>query len=333
MSLLEHARESLERNKPGSSRGKTKMQIAGDFFNLTGAGTTSDFATALEEALHKTLLAAYAIAPDKWTRFCKIGSVSDFRVHNRYRMGFLGGLDVVLEDGEFTNKSLADASKETQQAKTYGNILALSRQAIINDDMGVFNGVAVTLGRAAGLSIELAVFALIAENSGMGPDMNDATALWDDTAHSNESAGGGISVARFDADRVIMAAQTDSSTNEILDMRPTKLLIPVGTEGAARVINSSQWDHDTGTNVEIPNKVQGLFDDVIGTGRLTGTRYYMFADPAVAPTIEVAFLEGEQEPYMEVKDGWRVDGVEWKVRHDFGVAAVDWRASLTDAGA
>lgn len=331
MSLLDHAREALERNKPGSSRGKTKMKIAGDYFALAGAGTTSDFTTALEEALHKTLLASYAITPDKWRRFCAIGAVSDFRIHNRYRLGFLGGLDVVLESGEFTNKSLADATKETQQAKTYGNILALSRQVIINDDMGVFNGVAMTLGRAAALSIELGVFALLAENSSFGPDMNDGKALFH-VDHNNIGAGAAISVASLDADRVIMAAQTDESGNEILDLRPAKLLVAAGIEGSARVINSSQWDHD-GTKLQKPNKVQGLFDDIIGTGRLTGTRRYMFVDPAALPVIEVAFLEGEQSPFMELQEGWRVDGVEWKVRHDFGVAAVDWRGALTDAGA
>ena len=81
--------------------------------------------------------------------------------------------------------------------------------------------------------------------------------------------------------------------------------------------------------------VQGLFDDVIGTGRLAAgtTRRYLFADPAIAPTIEVAFLEGEQSPFMELENGWRIDGVEWKVRHDFGVAAVDYRGALIDAGA
>jgi ATP-dependent protease ClpP protease subunit len=333
MSLLDHCRDSLERNRPGSSRGRTKMQLAGDFFAHEGGHqTTSDFSTALEEALHKTLLASYALQPDKWRRFCAIGTVSDFRVHNRYRLGFLAGLDIVGEGGEFTNKELADATKETQQAVTRGNILALSRQAIINDDMGVFNGVAVTLGRAAGLSIELAVFALLAENSGMGPAMNDGTTMFH-ADHSNVGAGAAISVTALDADRVIMAAQTDESGNEILDLRPTKLLVPAGLEGAARVINSSQWDHTTGTDVNKPNMIQGLFDDIIGTGRLTGTRRYMFADPTVAPVIEVAFLEGEQEPFMEIQDGWRVDGVEWKVRHDFGVSGIGYRGALTDAGA
>ena len=332
MSLLDHAREDLERRKPGSTRGRTKMEFSGDFFAQAGYPTTSDFATALEEALHKTLLASYAITPDKWRRFCKVGTVSDFRVHNRYRLGFLGGLDQVLEDGEFTNKSLADATKETQQALTYGNILGLSRQAIVNDDMGVFDGVAVTLGRAAGLSIELAVFALLAENAGLGPTMNDGIVLFD-AGHSNVGAGAAISVAALDANRVIMAAQTDPSGNEILDLRPAKLLIAAGLGGTANVINQSQYDPDTANKLQRPNMVVGLFDDIIDTGRLTGTRRYMFADPSIAPVIEVAFLEGEQQPFMEIQDGWRVDGVEWKVRHDFGVAAVDFRGAVTDAGA
>lgn len=332
MSLLDHAREGLERNRSGSSRGRTKMQVAGDFLALAGAQTTSDFATALEEALHKTLLAAYAITPDTWRRFCKVGTVSDFRVHNRYRLGFLGALDQVLEGGEFKNKELADATKETQQAVTYGNMLALSRQAIINDDMGVFDSVAVTLGRAAALTIETAVYALLAANTNTGPEMNDGVVLFH-VDHSNIGAGAALSVAAIDADRVIMAAQTDASGNEILDLKPTKLLVPAGLGGLARVINQAQYDPDTANKLQRPNMVLGLFDDIIDTGRLTGTVRYMFADPAIAPTIEVAFLEGEQSPFMELENGWRIDGVEWKVRHDFGVAAVDYRGALIDAGA
>ena len=43
----------------------------------------------------------------------------------------------------------------------------------------------------------------------------------------------------------------------------------------------------------------------------------MFADPMDAPVIEVAFLNGITEPYLELKDGWSSDGVEMKVRGDY----------------
>ncbi|MCP4200654.1 MAG: hypothetical protein GY769_01810 [bacterium] len=330
MTLLDHARATLERSKPGSSSGLSKMQIAGNFFAQAGQQTTSDFPVALENALHKTLLAAYTIAPDFWRLFCSVGTVADFRPHPKYTRGYLAKLREVKESGEYKNQAVPDAAKEVQQAATYGEILALTRQAIINDDMGVFNDIAMMLGRAAALSIEEGVFDLLKLNSGLGPDMQDTNPLFD-AAHSNLGAGVALSVAGIDADRVVMASQTDSSGNEVLDLRPAVLVIPIGLGGAARVLNQSQYDHD-GTEMMKPNAVVGLFRDIADSARITGTRRYMFADPAVSPVIEVAFLDGEQDPYMEMTDGWRIDGVEWKVRHDFGIAAIDWRGAVTDPG-
>ena len=58
----------------------------------------------------------------------------------------------------------------------------------------------------------------------------------------------------------------------------------------------------------------------------------LFADPNIAPVIEVVFLNGVETPYLEMKEGWRIDGTEWKVRLDSGVGAVDWRGAVTNAG-
>lgn len=336
MSLMDHARAALEEARPGSTRGKTKNEIAGDFLRLVAAAGqqgTSDFPVGLENALHKTLLAVYTVTPDTWRRFCGVGSVSDFRAHNRYRTGFLGSLDTVPESGEFPNKSIPDAEKETITATTKGNIVTLSRQALVNDDMGMFNRVATQLGRAAALSIESGVYALLAQNAGLGPAMSDGDTLFH-ANHGNIGSGAALSVAALDADRVLMKTQTDSSTNDLLDLAPAILLVPAGLEGAALVTINAEFDVDAGSGKmnRIPNKVRGMVRDVVGTGRMTGTRRYLFADPAVMPCIEVAFLEGQQAPYMEMQEGFRIDGVEWKVRHDFGIAAIEFRGGVTDAG-
>jgi hypothetical protein len=39
-----------------------------------------------------------------------------------------------------------------------------------------------------------------------------------------------------------------------------------------------------------------------------------------------------QRPYLETRDGWKVDGVEYKVRIDAGAKAVDWRALYFNDG-
>jgi hypothetical protein len=282
------------------------------------------------------LLAQYMVTPDTWTQFCKTGSVQDFRASKRYRMGTFGSLSALNELGEFVNKAIPDAERQSIIASTKGNIIGISRQAIINDDMGAFSSLATMLGRAAKLSVEVDVYAQLAQNAGLGPLMNDNLPLFD-PAHKNITPGAALGSNAIDLDRVAMGLQRDPSNNEVLSLAPAILLLSIGLGGTARQINNGQYDFDAGLssnkNPNTPNKVGGLFKSIVDSPRVAGTRRYLFADPGVAPTFEVAFLDGQQQPFMDIQQGWRVDGVEWKVREDYGVAPVDFRGAITNAGA
>jgi hypothetical protein len=297
-----------------------------------GMNTTGDFPLLLENSLHKTLQAAYATTPDTWRRFCGIGTLMDFRPHPRYLRGTFGTLDDLTENGEFKNKNIPDAAKEIILGKTKGNIVGLSRQAIVNDDLGAFNFITVELGRAAKLTIEVDVYTTLARNSGAGPTMNDGNPLFH-TSHKNIGTAGAPSVAAFDEMRQLMASQKDVSGNEVLDIRPSIWLGPLSLGGAARVVNGSLYDPDAVNKLQRPNIVNGMFSDIVDTARMTGTRHYAFADKDTAPALEVAFLNGVQEPYLEQQLGWRTDGTEYKVRHDYGVGGLNWRSAVTNAGA
>lgn len=324
--LLDLARASLDRAGI-RHQSMDQMQVVAAAFTQS----TSDFPILLENAMHKTLLGAYATAPDTWARFCATGSVSDFRAHPRYRTGSLGNLDSLNELGEFKNKAIPDGEKASVTIGTKGNVINLSRQMIINDDLGAFLGLAAMLGRAGKRTIEAAVYALLAENSGLGPTMADSKTLFH-ADHGNIGTGAAIAMAAIDADRVLMASQTDIGGNDFLDLRPAVLLVPIGLGGTARSINQAEYDPDTANKLQKPNVVNGLFRDIVDTPRLSGTRRYMFADPSEAPVIEVAFLDGNQEPFLEMQQGFDVDGTRYKVRLDFGVAAVDYRGAVTNAG-
>ncbi len=335
LSLLDLAKESLER-AGRSLRGLNKMRIVSEAFTYRATQSTSDFTTLLENVMHKMLQASYGITPDTWSRFCAQGTVSDFRAHNRYRHGNFGTLDTVAENGEFKRKAIADGEKESLTASTKGNIINVSRQMIVNDDMGVFAQLLAKLGRAAKLSVEVDVYALLALNSGDGPTMSDGVAMFHTSSHgANKTTGAAITAANLDLDRVAMASQRDPNSNEYLDLRPAILVLPVSLGGVARIINTSQYDPDTVANKSQmkPNIVSGLFRDIVDTPRITGTRRYLFADPSIAPVIEVAFLEGQTEPVLETRDGWDTDGAEMKVRFDYAVGGVDWRGAVSNAGA
>src|SRR5690606_14668322 len=221
--------------------------------------------------------------------------------------------------------------KASVQASTVGNVINLSRQAIINDDLGAFIGLSNMLGRAAARTVEATVYALLAENSGLGPVMADGKTLFH-ADHGNIGDAGALSVATLEAARVLMASQKDISGDDFLDLRPAALLVPMGLGGTARVINEAQYDPDTSGKLQRPNMVRGLFSDIIDTPRLAGTRFYLFANSGDAPVIEVAFLDGNQTPYLEMQEGFDVDGARYKVRLDFGVAAIDYRGAVTNAG-
>ena len=326
MKLLDMARASLERAGISTS-GMDQRKIVATAFTQS----TSDFPILLENVMHKVLQDGYATAADTWKRFCKIGSVSDFRAHNRYRFGSIGNLDSLNELGEFKNKTIPDGEKAQVQADTKGNIINVSRQTIINDDLGAFIGLADTLGRAAARTIESAVYALLAQNNGLGPVMSDGKTLFHD-GHGNIGTGAAISMASLDLDRVLMGSQKDISGHDFLDLSPAVLLVSLALGGTARGIIGAEYDPDTTGKLQKPNIVKDLVRDIVDTARLSGTRRYLFADPATAPTIEVSFLDGMEEPYLEMEEGFTVDGARWKARLDFGVDAVDYRGAVTNAG-
>lgn len=328
MSLLDIAKETLTRANI-TFRGKDRMDIAGLAFR-GNYQTTSDFAVLLENTMHKILRAAYALQPDTWSRWCGTATVSDFRTHNWYRMGSLTELEGLTEHGEFKNKSIPDGEKATYSVGTKGNIIAITRQTIVNDDLGSMTRLTGMLGRAGKLTIEKRAYALLGQNSGLGPTQSDSQPLF----HSNRSnvgTGAALGVAGLDADRVVMGSQLDPNGQDYLDLRPDVLLVPLGLGGQARVFNSMEFD-DTSNKFMKPNVVRGLFREVVDTPRLSGTRRYLFADRNTAPVFLVSFLEGNQEPVLETQDGWRTDGVELKARLDFGVDVVDYRGAVTNAG-
>lgn len=327
-SLMDLSRVSLE-NAGVSTSGMDKMELAGRAISQS----TSDLPIVLEGTIRRILLDTYMIQADTWSRFCLQGSVTDFRDHERLRPGSIASLDEVAENAEYKNKSIPDTEKEKNRAKTYGNTINVSRQMIVNDDLGYFARLAQMFGRAAARSIERDVYALLLSNSGNGPLLNDGVAMFDASRNNVVGSGGAPSVAQFDAMRVLMASQKDPAGNDFLDLRPSVGLFPLGLGGDARVVNDAQYDPDSNNKLQRPNKVRGLLNDIVDTPRLTGTPYYMFADVNDDPAIEVAFLDGQTTPYLEQEMGFRVDGLTWKIRLDYGVGGIGFRGVVKNPGA
>jgi hypothetical protein len=291
------------------------------------------FPILLENTLHKMLLAGYRLTPFTWTRFCATGTVPDYRAVPRYHVSSFSDLKGVNEHGEYESGVLGDGAKESIQASRKGRILAITPEVLINDDMGAISRPTIALGQAAGRTIEKDVYATLALNSGMGPTMSDGHPLFY-SGHNNIAATPAApGVDSWDAARQQLGSQQDPGGNDYLDISPAIWLGPLSLGTKARVTNTSEYNPDVSQKYAPPNTSRGMVKDVIDTPRLTGTPWYMFADPSVEAVIEVAFLNGVQTPTIEQETNFKTDGLSWKVVHRFGVGGVGYRGAVRNAGA
>lgn len=317
---LDIARKCLEVNNI-STKGKSKMDIVAAAFTHS----TSDFPFLLENSLGKELQRAYGTFPETWTRIADTSSVPDFKVNPRIRLGSFNSLTEIKEGGEYTEGTFGE-EKETIQAVTKGKIINLTRQAIINDDLGGFMRIAAMMGRAAARTIGNDVYNIFTNN----PNMSDGIALFH-ASHSNlAGTGGAPTVTTVGAARAAMRKQQDLNSNDYLDIRPSVILSGVELEDTINVLMASETDPSQ-ANSRRPNPIRGIAE-VITDPRLNTTEWYLIADPSVVPLIEVAFLDGNQSPYLESQNGFTVDGTQWKVRLDYGTAPIDFRGGYKNAG-
>jgi len=292
---------------------------------------TSDFAGLLENNASKALMLGYEEAPETWDKIARIGNLSDFKQASRTGLSEFSDLLEVNENGEFKHGDFGDR-KENIQLATFGRLFSISRQAIVNDDLDALSAIPRKMGRAAKRKIGDAVYAVLINNAALNQD-NKALFHAD---HKNIVTASAMSIASVDKMRVAMAKQKDSSEaanglNIPLDM----LIVPKSLETTANILRSSQYDPDATGNTRSPNPFHNTFE-VVSDVRLdadSATKWYGAANPNLFDTIEVAFLDGNQEPFLESKDGWSVDGVEFKARIDCAAAAMDFRGLQRNAGA
>jgi hypothetical protein len=99
------------------------------------------------------------------------------------------------------------------------------------------------------------------------------------------------------------------------------------------VVNNSTYDPDTANKLQRVNPVAGLISTIVDTGQLSGTGWYLFADPNVMPTFEVVFLNGQSQPQMAQEESFDTAGLRWRVELPFGIGCIGWRGAYFNDGA
>lgn len=319
MTLREYARMALTERGIGVSS-YNPMQMVG----LALTHSTSDFGNILLDVANKALLQGWEESEETFQIWTKKGQLSDFKTAHRVGMGGFPSLRKVREGAEYKYVTTGDKG-ETIALATYGEIFSVTRQAIINDDLNSLTDVPMKMGRAAKATIGDLVYAILTTNQ----KLSDGKALFH-ADHKNLSAGA-ISVASIDEARKLMRLQKEGERS--LNIRPAYMLVPVGLETLANQTIKSASVKGADINSGINNPIQN-FADVISEPRLDAAdqKAWYLAAAQGSDTIEVAYLNGVDTPYIDQQEGFSTDGIATKVRIDAGVAPLDYRGMVKSSG-
>ena len=308
--MLRLAAECIERETGASTRGMADEDLVREALTGTGA-----FPGILSNVANKSMAQAYQTAPTTYQLWTAAGSNSDFKQATRYRLGEADELVKVNENGELKEGSVAESAATTSVA-TYGRTFSLTRQAIINDDMGALKSLPSIYGAAARRMINKMVYKVLTDNAAIegGPLFSKQ--------HNNLQTAG-LDVAGLGTMKAAMAKQKNIGGKEVLNIQPAFLIVPAELEvTAAQLINSVVDPSKANATVNpFANKLTVVSEPELSDAN----SFYLAAAAGYAPTIEVTSLNGNMTPVMERAEQFNTLGIKWRIYLDVGVNLLDFR--------
>lgn len=273
---------------------------------------TSDFPSLLGAAVGRVLHATYDQLPAPLKAVARLANLPDFREKSVVRLSDAPSLEKVNEHGEFKHGAIADTAN-AWRLLTYGRIIGLTRQAMVNDDLEGFATMVQKFGQAAARREAEELVAVL-----LNPSQIDGGDLFDvgrSTLITKKLTLSGLGEAVK-----ALRAQKDLDGGLILQ-EPGAIVVPSALEMTARQLVASFVATKAGD-------VQPYTLGVVVEPRLdaaSASGWYLVASNQNA--LEYGYLDGDEGVQITQREGFEVDGLEIKARLDFGsgwVAPVGW---------
>lgn len=333
MSLLELGREYLEMFSI-ETRGMSRMELTGAMMQHRGGGSmaTGDFTSLLANVANKRLRQEYDNNPGSYTVWARRApNAPDFKTMTVINLASAPDLLQVNEHGEFKYGSMSDG-KETYNVLTYGRVVSLTRQAMINDDLRGFERLVQSFAASSRRLENRLVYAQLTANANLA----DGIALFH-ASHGNLGTGApsALSLTSLATGRAAMRLQKGLQSEE-LNIAPSFLIVPTALEQTAYQYTSANYVPATSANVNefraggraaLTPIVEPLLD------ANSSTAWYLAANTSQTDTVEYCYLEGTDGVMVESEMGFEVDGMSFKARLDFATKAIDFRGLYKAAGA
>ena len=322
MSMRDLAVECLSRSGVSNAH-----RLTDDELFRRAVSPDSQFVSIIDNTVKKSMATAYKAAEPTFDKWCGVGSNSDFKETARYQLSEAGELLPLTQTGEIKFDEMKD-SKATTKVLTYARGFGFTRQALINDDLGVLTKIPAAYVRAALRGRNKLVYKTLATGK-----TYDGKAIFH-ADHNNKGTAGALTISTLAELTKLMRKQKNVRGLETLNIKPEFLIVPAALEAEAARLLTSTAD-PAGNNSGVANIYRNSFNLIVDAelDDYSDTQYYVAANSADIDTIEVTYLNGNKQPILESQVGFDFVGIRWRILDDFGVSALDYRGLATNEGA
>ena len=337
MSLKDLAVEILTRE----NEGKNLMRKSADqIFSMLGRSfynPSAAFPSIMDQVVNKAYVEGHRTASVTFDKFVKKGSLSDFKKHdNFYLSGPVGEFLEVPENGELKADKISDKKKPQRQLKTYGRQFTMTRQAFINDDIGLFTRVPAKYAQSARKTQNKQVYEILMNN----PKIYDGKALFHADHGNLVTTGTGITAESLKKMILALSTQKDEFGEAII-IRPAKIIVPVGyafdmyTLFYSPTINTSGNTQAVNPLYAYKESIEIIEDPTInalagGSGQVMP--WWLVADSNDTDFIEIDYLNGQEIPTIRRSEVPGTLGFIWDVYLDWGISVMDYRGAIKNPG-
>jgi hypothetical protein len=279
----------------------------------------------LGNVANKILLDAFLQIEVTYDKIASQADFSNFHIHSIYRLESLGDFALVPPDGELKHGNLGQDSY-TMQLATRGQILTLTRQDIINDDLNAFRSLPAQIARKARIAVEKALYTVLMEGSDVFYTVTRGNRLV-----------GSLGITELGAAEAALLSMVDQNGDPIY-ATPRYLIVPPALKYLGDQIYTSALVNDFTSGKARPtdNPFKGRFEVVsspfLSSASLTGnsaSTWYLSANPQMIPAFQVAYLDGRRAPTIETADAvFSTLGLQMRGYFDFGVGQLDYRGMV-----
>ena len=292
--------------RPGDNASMTKA--------IKAAFSTADIPNVLSNVAHKFVLAGFGAVGEDWRKVSRAVPVTDFKAVKGVLLVMGGVLQPLAKGGELKHVSLSDESRDLAAA-TKGSIVGITREDLINDDLGVLSMIPERFGQMAGRTINKDVFGAISRTAG----------------DYGANTSGALNVANLATAYQLALGITDTNGDYLGAMPNVILASPSNYLSALNIYQSEQV---TGTSSEKGknNVMRGLLAPITSQFLGSGTAYWLFN--SAFPLVDVAFLNGRTTPVVETAEAdFNQLGIQMRCYFDYGAAAGELKAAVYSTGA